>query len=395
MNQLEIFEESISVLRTNKMRTGLSILGIVIGIGSVIALMTMGQASQKSVEDRIQSLGSNLLSVTPNNNGTLYIEDYEELESSELVTKVDQVAAEYMSQITVAYESNSVNTSVVGISNNYFEVRNVEIEYGNELTQTDQDLLNKVAVIGPDTASELYGDSQSALNQPIKLNGVKFTVIGVTKEKGQLGRTNFDAVIYIPLATAQKALFGNNDLTTIYITAYDEIQMEAAENQVGNLLLQQHRIDNPADADFSISSQADLLETVSEVTGTFTMLLTGIAAISLVVGGIGIMNIMLVTVTERTREIGVRKALGAKRKIIVNQFLMESIILTFTGGLVGVGVGVIASFVITHYMDLPQMVSTSSIVLAFAVSGVIGIVFGWYPAQKASKLQPIEALRYE
>lgn len=395
MNYIETFEESISVLRVNKMRTGLSILGIVIGIGSVIALMTLGQASQQSVEERIQSLGSNLLTVSPNDNGTLSVADYEKLASSKLTTKLDKVAAEYISQAAVAYEGNSLNTSVVGITENYFDLRNVEVEIGNSLSQTDHDLFNRYAVIGPDTATELYENSQNALGKSIKLNGVKFTVIGVTEEKGRIGRTNFDEIAYVPLSTAQKALFGSSDLSTIYVTAIDESEMEPAENQIGNFLLQQHKIADPIDADFSISSQADVLEAVSEVTGTFTALLTGIAAISLVVGGIGIMNIMLVTVTERTREIGIRKALGAKRKTIVNQFLVESIILTFTGGFVGVGLGIMVSYAITRYMELPQIVSTDSIFLAFAVSCFIGVVFGWYPAQKASKLQPIEALRYE
>jgi putative ABC transport system permease protein len=395
MNQVELFEESVSVLKTNKMRTVLSILGIVIGIGSVIALMTLGQASQQSVEERIQSLGSNLLTIRANSNASLTSDDYEKLRTNERITTLDQVAAEYTSNTTAVYNGESLTTSVMGISNNYFAVRNIEVEYGKGFTQSDNDLLNKFAVLGSETATELYGSAGKALGQTIKVNSVKFTVIGITKEKGTMGRTSFDEAVYVPLTTAQRTLFGNTDVSTIYVTTLDESVMEAAENQVGYLLLEQHRLKTPDDADFSIFSQADLLETVSEVTGTFTMLLTGIAAISLVVGGIGIMNIMLVTVTERTREIGIRKALGAKRKTIVNQFLMEAIILTFTGGLLGIVMGIVTSFVITYYMELPSIISGKSILLAFMVSCIIGIVFGWYPAQKASKLQPIEALRYE
>lgn len=395
MTFLEIFEESISVLKTNKMRTGLSALGIIIGIGSVIALMTLGQASQQSVQERIQSLGSNLLTIRADNGAELTFDDYEELKTNTRITTIDQVAGEYMSNSSVSYEGNSLSTSVIGITDNYFTVRNIEVELGKGISQSDLELLNKFAVIGPDAADELYGSAQASIGNTIKINGISFTVVGVTKAKGSFGRTSFDDVVYIPVTTAQRTVFGNKNLSNIYVTTIDESYMDAAENQIGYLLLEQHNIKDPVDADFSIQSQADILETISEVTGTFTMLLTGIAAISLVVGGIGIMNIMLVTVTERTREIGIRKALGAKRKVIVLQFLTEAIVLTFTGGVIGSLVGIGASLIITNLMSLPVLVSVPSIILAFAVSCVIGILFGWYPAQKASKLQPIEALRYE
>ena len=204
-----------------------------------------------------------------------------------------------------------------------------------------------------------------------------------------------DDAVYIPLSTAQNVVFGVKYLSYIYVTAKSEDLMNAAQNQIGYFLLERHNLENPSDADFSILSQEDILETVSQVTGTFTTLLTGIAAISLVVGGIGIMNIMLVTVTERTREIGIRKALGAKRKTIITQFLVESIVLTLMGGILGVILGVGVSLIFTKTMSMPTVVSIPSIILAVGVSCLIGILFGWYPAQRASKLQPVEALRYE
>jgi len=395
MKFFEIFEESISVLNTNRMRTALSALGIVIGIGSVIALMTLGRASQLSIQERIQSLGSNLLTVRPDNDAKLTLQDYEDLSTSERITTIKQASAEINYQGAASYGGESTNTSIVGVTKDYFEVRNLEIEYGNPITQTDLDILNKYAVIGPETAETLYGNAESALGKEIKIEGTSFTVVGLTKARGGFGRMSFDDVIYIPLTTGQKTIFGNADISTIYVNTIDETYMDAAENQIGYLLMENHRITNPADANFSISSQADILETVNEVTGTFTLLLTGIAAISLVVGGIGIMNIMLVTVTERTREIGIRKALGAKRKVVVNQFLIESVILTVVGGLIGIAVGITASLILTKTMNLPRIISVKSIGLAFVVSGAIGILFGWYPARKASKLQPIDALRYE
>lgn len=407
MHFIEIIEESISVLKTNKLRTSLSALGIIIGIGSVIALMTLGQASQLSVKERIKSLGSNLLTIRPGNqqegflrsggstNKTLRLSDAQAIAASTRVTTVESVASEYSSRTQVSYERNNTNVSVTGVTDDYFKIRNIELGSGRLLSAADDANTMKVAVVGPTVVEDLFGAGVNPLGKNIRINGVSYTVIGVTKSKGSGGFNSSDEVVFVPLNTAQKVLFGVNYISTIYITAKSEADMDAAKNQLGFLLLELHKKASPADADFSISSQEDILETASAITGTFTTLLTGIAAISLIVGGIGIMNIMLVTVTERTSEIGLRKALGAKRKTIITQFLVESVILTITGGLIGVAVGLIASIVITKVMSLPSAISVGSIFLAVTVSCVIGIVFGWYPAFKASKLQPIEALRYE
>lgn len=396
MRLIEVFEESIAILTTNKMRTGLSALGIIIGISAVITLMTLGQASQQQVENRIKSLGSNLLTISSSRNASTQLsnDDLTAILENTRINTIDKAAGEYSTQAQLAYEDVDTKTSVYGISDNYFEIRNIEVATGRTLTETDTSLISKVAILGPDIATELFGNA-TAIGNDIKINGITFTVIGITTEKGQTGRSNMDEAVYIPITTAQKVVFGGTTLTSIYVTAIDETSMKAAQNQLGYLLLEEHRIENVEDADFTITSQEDLLETVSEVTGTFTTLLTGIAAISLLVGGIGIMNIMLVTVTERTREIGIRKALGAKRKAIITQFLVESIILTITGGVVGVAIGIGASMLVTNLMGLPNTLSYESIGLAVLVSCTIGILFGWYPAQKAAKLQPIEALRYE
>lgn len=407
MHLIEIIEESISVLKTNRLRTALSTLGIIIGIGSVIALMTLGQASQLSVKERIKSLGSNLLTVRPGNqqqgflrgsgsdNKTLKDTDAEAILKSTRITTVDKIASEYSSRSQVSYDRNNTNVQVSGVTKDYFSIRNIELKDGRFISESDNSNLSKVAVIGPTVIEDLFGTNEEARGKSIRINGVSFTVIGVTKSKGGGGFNSSDEAVFIPLSTAQKVLFGVNHVSTIYVAAKSEEDMEGAKNQVGFMLLELHNKATPEEADFSISSQEDILETAASITGTFTTLLTGIAAISLIVGGIGIMNIMLVTVTERTSEIGLRKALGAKRKTIITQFLVESVVLTITGGLLGVIVGLVASVVLAKVMDLPNAISVSSIFLAGSVSCVIGIVFGWYPAFKASKLQPIEALRYE
>jgi putative ABC transport system permease protein len=404
MNILEIFEESINVLRTNKMRTALSTLGIVIGIGSVIALVTLGQASQESVKSRIQNLGANLLTVRPGaqrqgfvsagsaSSTALKYEDYTAIKSSDRVTTINNVAADYSGRSQISYERNNANVSITGITGDYLKIRNIELNAGSEISDELNQQTAKVAVLGSGTSEDLFGEGVNPVGNNIKIGSQTFKVIGVTKSKGS---SNIDDAVFIPLQTAQKVLFGVTHLSTIYIEAKNQEVMEAARNQIGFLLLERHKKATPDAADFSIMSQADLLETVNEVTGTFTALLAGIAAISLIVGGIGIMNIMLVTVTERTTEIGLRKALGAKRKVIITQFLVESIVLTLSGGVLGVSLGIAVSYFLTKYMSLPFTLSVQSIGVAVIVSSVIGMVFGLYPAYKASKLQPIEALRYE
>lgn len=407
MDLIEIFLESLGTLTLNKMRTGLAILGIVIGIASVITLVSLGQASQKQIENQIQSLGANLLTVIPGGASsggvreafgggtTLTYEDAKAIIEDSGLDNVVNVSPELQRRSQVTAGRNNTNTQIYGVVPAYLEVRNLTLSSGNFISQYDLDGLAKVAVLGPQVVVDLFGENSLPVGQTVRINKMAFTVIGVTASRGGSGFGNQDDVIFVPLTTAQKQLYGIDYLSSLVVAVRSQEVMDQTRDQVGYYLLARHKINDPVQADFRIMSQTDILDTVSQVTGTFTALLSGIAAISLLVGGIGIMNIMLVTVTERTREIGLRKALGAKRKTIIAQFLIEAIILTFTGGLVGMLLGIILFAVVSKLINLPFVLSFFSIILAIGVSGIIGVVFGWYPANKASKLSPIEALRYE
>lgn len=403
----ETILESLTTLTVNKMRTGLAILGIVIGIGSVIALVSLGQATQQSVQNSIQSLGANLLTVIPGsqNSGairgaaggatTLTDEDAKAIKTSASVTTVQNVSPELQNRAQVTAGANNTNIQVIGATSAYADVHKVTIQYGNFITEQDNVGSGKVVVLGPTAASDLFPNYEDPVGKFVRIKGISFRVVGITASKGGTGFGNQDNIAYIPLSTAQLQVFGQTYLSTISLQAKSSDVMTTAENQVGYLLLNRHKLSDPTQADFSIFSQQDILNAASTATGTFTVLLSGIAAISLLVGGIGIMNIMLVTVTERTREIGLRKALGAKKNTIITQFLTESIILTFTGGFIGILLGVILSYAIAAVANLGFVLSPGSILLAFIVSAGIGMLFGWYPARKAAGLEPIEALRYE
>lgn len=404
---LETFQEAIGTLTVNKLRTSLATLGIVIGIGSVIALVSLGQASAQAIQSQIQSLGSNLLTIQPSgqNQGgvqgaagggtTLTLEDAEAIKTSPQITTVSEVSPEYSSRTQITTGSTNTNTQVVGVTAVYADIRNVTVESGNFITDAQVSSMAKVAVLGPTTVESLFGVGANPIGQTIRINGQTFTIVGVTASRGGTGFQNQDDMVWVPITTAQKQLFGASHVTSIVVEAKSAEVMVNAQNEVGYLLLSRHKLKDPEDKDFSIFNQQDLLNTVNQTTGTFTTLLAGVAAISLLVGGIGIMNIMLVTVTERTREIGLRKALGAKKKTIITQFLVEAIILTFVGGVIGIGLGVLVSYLYSLFTGSVFVISPNSVFLAFAVSAGIGIIFGWYPARRASNLQPIEALRYE
>ena len=407
MDLLELFFECLSTLTLNKMRSGLAILGIIIGIGSVIALVSLGRGSQKSIEDQIQSLGTNLLTVMPGNFSsggirsgaggatTLTLDDASALIKSANIATIKSISPEFSRRSQIAAGRNNTNTQIIGVYPEYQDIRKISLSSGSFISVSDLNTTAKVAVLGPQVVADLFGQDANPVGQVIRINGQTLKIVGVTVAKGGMGFNSPDDAVYVPLSTAQKQLFGVNYLSSIIVEAKNQEVMTQTQDQIGYFLLARHKISDPSDADFSIMSQNDILNTASQVTSTFTTLLSGIAAISLLVGGIGIMNIMLVTVTERTREIGLRQALGAQKKYLIIQFLIEATILTLVGGFVGIILGIAVSYLLSLGLKLPFTVSLPSIVLAISVSSAIGLIFGWYPAQKAANLQPIEALRYE
>jgi putative ABC transport system permease protein len=412
MTTRDLFEETYAALSANKARSALTILGIVIGISSVIALVAIGNGASASISASIQSLGSNLIEVLPGaaktvgfgasgGRGTaksLTVADEDALLSQ--VNNVEAVSGEYSTRGQVVAAGANTNTTVDGVDAAYAQIRNVSIDQGSFVTDENSQSLAKVAVIGPTVMTDLFGDTaatSTVLGTQIEVNNIAFTIVGVTVAQGGSAFGSADDEVYIPLGTALQYFAGNGNqyLSTIDIEASSAGAMNQVQNDVTALLLARHNISDPTEADFSILNQADIVSAASSITGTFTTLLAAIAGISLLVGGIGIMNMMLTTVTERMKEIGLRKAIGASAQDINAQFLAEATALTFIGGGIGIALGWVFAEIVTLTGLVTASVSLSSVLLAFGVSAAIGIAFGWYPARRASKLNPIDALRYE
>ena len=407
MKNADLLHETYSALSANKARSGLTMLGIIIGIASVIAITAIGQGAQNSVSSSIQSIGANLVMIMPGaarsfsgpsagrgGAQSLTVADADAIASQ--VSNITAVVREVSARKQVVATGTNTNTSIIGTEPLYTSVRNVAVDEGNFITDQNVSSGAKVAVLGPTTRDDLFGvGATGVVGQKIRIGGMEFSVIGVTVAKGGSGFSNADDTIFIPYTTAQRYVSGNKYLSEIDVQATTSDVSTQVQNDITTLLLTRHNITDPTKADFNVLNQASIIATASSVTGTFTALLAAVAGISLVVGGIGIMNMMLTTVTERTREIGLRKAVGAKRKDINKQFLVEAIMLTFIGGIIGVILGWLISFGVTQLGILQASVSISSIVLAFCVSAAIGIIFGYYPARRASQLNPIDALRYE
>jgi putative ABC transport system permease protein len=403
----DLLDQTSTGLLSNKVRTGLTMLGIVIGVASVIAMLAIGNGSSNTIQAKIESIGSNLVEVTPGaprsvgtqvraSSGsakTLTMDDVTAISSQ--IPDAEAVAASVTSREQVVAPGMNTNTSIIGVTPAYLTVRDVSVDTGTFFTDDQVTSLAKVAVLGPTTEADLFAADVDPIGQTIRINGNVFTVIGITTSKGGSAGNTTDDEIYIPLTVAQQYFIGNQYVSNISIEAKTSELVTNVQNEVTALLLQRHNISDPTKADFSTLNQSDILSTASSITGTMTALLAAIAGISLLVGGIGIMNMMLTTVTERTREIGLRKAIGAKKGDIRLQFLIESMMLTIIGGIIGIILGMTISWVLTITGMETADVSLVSVILAFGVSAIIGIVFGYYPAARASNLNPIEALRYE
>ncbi|MDO9535271.1 MAG: ABC transporter permease [Bacillota bacterium] len=373
----------------NKLRSVLTMLGIIIGVGAVIALVAVGQGASQGVSARFESMGAHLILIRPvrSAGGELFIEDAYELE--ERVPTIEFAVPALTLSTAIKYQTESYDTSVEGVTAGLPEVRNHYPELGRFLIPQEVEMRSRVVVLGQTVVKELFG-SQNPLEKTVYIKGQPFVVVGVMEAKGAAMGGDSDDIAYIPVTTAQR-LSGTNSMSTIYAKAKSADDAKTALNHI--TLLFNRKFPRP-DA-VRITSQDELLSAVGETSQTFTVLLGAIASISLLVGGIGIMNIMLVSVTERTREIGIRKAIGAKKRDVMGQFLIESILLSVVGGILGSILGVTASRFISRFAGWPTVISPGSVILAFSFAVVVGLFFGVYPAQKAAALDPIEALRHE
>jgi putative ABC transport system permease protein len=385
----EAFLSAVKAVWAHKMRSFLTMLGIIIGIFSVTALISVGQGSTMAITDSIEGMGSNLMSVSLKTQRVTFVEKHlDEMEQLQGVGLISPYAA---STYTVKSSMSSLdNIQCIGVYDAYQEIKEYELSSGRFISSDDGDRRARVVVIGSEIASELYGVTSSAVGQKITLDGTKFTVVGVLDSKGTTATVNEDEIVLTPFSTMQR-IMKDTKIKTVYVSASSSDMVEIAQESLENYLFGLTQDENA----YRIFSQSAILESLEESTSALTAMLGGIAAISLLVGGIGIMNIMLVSVTERTREIGIEKAIGATRKDILTQFLIEAIIVSGIGGIIGVALAYGSKGLLSNLIGSPVVIQSSIVLIAISFSLGVGIIFGMYPAMRASKLSPIEALRYE
>ncbi|PGA93063.1 ABC transporter permease [Bacillus wiedmannii] len=374
-------------IRANKIRAFLTMLGIIIGVSSVIVMVAIGQGSTKEVQDQIGNLGTNVLTVTITDSGATFKEtDAKQIQD---IDGIKAIAPTVSGRVTVKHEKMNTQVSMIGTTSSYLDVRDLKLQSGRFIADLDQGNHSKIVVLGSDTAQTLFGLGDPVGNS-VKVNGTSYKVVGVLESVGSSLGTSGDSTIIVPLSTGQR-LAATTNVGTTYVKVENEDMINFISSRIEGTM---HSIVGDTDS-YSVSSPKDLMETASSVNDTMTLMLGGSAAISLIVGGIGIMNIMLVSVSERTKEIGIRKAIGAKRKNILLQFLIEAVVLSSLGGIIGIGIGVISAQIFTLATGTTIAYSIPVMLLSFVFSLLVGVVFGVFPANKASKLDPIQALRYE
>ena len=406
MNGTNLFKIALRALANNKLRAFLTMLGIIIGVASVIAMLAIGQGSKKSIQQQISEMGSNMIMIHPGAEmrggvrqdpsamQTLKLENYEKL--SEECTNLSGISPNVSSSGQLVAGANNYPSSVSGVSMDYLTIRQLTVEQGEMFTENDIRTAAKVCVIGKAIVDNLFPDGSDPIGKVIRCNQIPFRVIGVLKSKGynSMGMDQ-DDVVLAPYSTVMKRLLAQTYLSGIFASALTEDMTDEAVDEITTILRREHKLKETDDDDFTIRTQQELSSMLNTTTDLMTTLLACIAGISLVVGGIGIMNIMYVSVTERTREIGLRMSVGARGVDILSQFLIEAILISITGGLIGVIIGCGASFMIKTIAHWPVFIQPWSVLLSFLVCTVTGVFFGWYPAKKAADLDPIDALRYE
>jgi putative ABC transport system permease protein len=402
MNFSDLLKEAFRALLSNKLRSGLTILGIIIGITAIIAMLSIGEGAKRQLAQSIENVGSNQLNVLPGfiqpgrgivsaGRGTAQSLKMRDVDVIKKIEGVKAVSPEISRRFQVISSSGkNTNVLVIGVTPEYLLVRNSKVEKGYFFREND---LNRFAVLGPTVAEDLFGE-EDPIGKTIRINKVNFKVIGVLEAKGSVGFINADEVVLIPLLVMQKILTGSEYLSLIAVQAESSELVDKVKDDITNTLLKEHKV-SPENQDFSVIAAQQFLNTFNALINTMTIFLASIAAISLIVGGIGIMNMMLTSVTERTKEIGLRKAIGAKKKEILMQFLIESVILTLIGGIFGIILGSLISIGVSKFANITSEVSLYSIVLSLTFSSLVGIIFGYWPAKRAADLDPIVALRYE
>ena len=404
MGTLESLANALRSLLANKLRSALTMLGVIIGVGAIMTTTSIGEGAKADITERIQTLGANILAVRPGQSrfrGRSSGQDRQSLKYEDAMVLRERaqhillVTPELSSRTQVKHGNKNHNTTVVGTTPEYQVTANFPVEKGAFFTENDVRTRRRVCTLGKTVVEELFGEGVDPIGKTLKIRGLNFRVLGVMKEKGASGWRNPDDQVFIPVSTAMKRVFGRDHLSSINAQAISSEAMEPAQAEIEDLLRKQHKLPANKELDFNVRNQTEFLETLEESGETFTYMIMGIAIVSLIVGGIGIMNIMLVSVTERTREIGLRKAVGAKRHDILVQFLIEAMTLSILGGLIGIGVGVFGSKMVPSIWGWRTIISPMYTAVAFFVAAWIGVFFGAYPAWKAAKLSPIEALRHE
>ena len=406
MNFINLLKVAVKALANNKFRSFLSMLGIIIGVAAVIVMMAIGQGSKESVRKNISQMGTNIIMIRPGADmrggvrqdpsamQTLRMEDYEAIKNE--TQYVTYVSPEVSSSGQVIYGSNNTNTSVYGVAPEYLDIKQWELSDGVSFTEADINSAAKVALVGKTVVDELFPEGGDVIGKTIRFKSYPIRIIGVLKSKGynSFGMDQ-DNLILMPYTSVMKRILAQTYLSTINCSAITEEMTDQAIEELTAILRRNHKLKDGDDDNFTIRSQQEMMETMSSTMDSITVILVVAAAFSLLVAGIGIMNIMLASVTERTREIGIRRAIGAKQRQIVAQFLIETVVLSFTGGLFGIGVGVLIPWIIEKAVGMPTIVSMSSLVLSLGISVSVGMIFGIYPAMRAAALDPIIALRHE